>query len=789
MSQYLFPIVIESRKVVFMNLKNKNYDSSNFSEYIEDTFVVSMPEGIVNRTEIASIKESTIIQALGVGLKDIKFDILRVSINKSLVDDSIFELVLSETNSENKSVEITKDFKLEIQSASSGALKILFINNGTSRMGFKLNLVIKLAINTSDPTVINYAALCTFHIVPKSEIRFLALDFGSEASQMKDGRYVSESSMTVHHDSVDLFRLIRNKCESSNEYKNENYEQYESDRLYKSVFYVDAELAATKSDHTIQGHEFYWLDGGLNMLVASNEVNSRNAPFLSNKFQIPNLKLIKSSIGQLNGAEFEIKTGSQSNKKSFNEIKGTLYIGLLKEMLGVYLSQRVEKKLFFRLIVLVPNIYTPEDIQETRRILVDIMQLNQKEITNINSFEIDCISESDASFLGCKSHIQTAPNQFYIIVDCGKGTTDYSILEIEQGAAQTCRSLYRNGFAGAGNFITYAFVKAACHFMAEELFDDEDKREKVKTFLEGKFKSDDLYFHKEFFKNAERWKRMYSSSCTFSKEDIESGWKSARTGKITFDLFFELWPKSVDDSTFFELLSMVNYSYDWNNYIANAIHEIVEQIREQVEPVIVYLSAHSKCGGILLTGRGSMFEPLANAISNELKSLRGMEKMERISVNQQNLKEVCLEGIFSQSLRYYADLASTPVEVDIKTSRRVEKKKTNCFLKLLGLGSNVGAPYDPDSNSIEVINSHDLSNTRFLIGGRFYSVKANDFANSGQCYLVPTRGGTFFVVKDQSGVVLDIYGLSAEGSMVINEERILDSLYPSWYRQSILKTL
>jgi hypothetical protein len=120
MSQYLFPIVIESRKVVFMNLKNKNYDSSNFSEYIEDTFVVSMPEGIVNRTEIASIKESTIIQALGVGLKDIKFDILRVSINKSLVDDSIFELVLSETNSENKSVEITKDFKLEIQSASSG---------------------------------------------------------------------------------------------------------------------------------------------------------------------------------------------------------------------------------------------------------------------------------------------------------------------------------------------------------------------------------------------------------------------------------------------------------------------------------------------------------------------------------------------------------------------------------------------------------------------------------------------------------------------------------------------
>jgi hypothetical protein len=92
---------------------------------------------------------------------------------------------------------------------------------------------------------------------------------------------------------------------------------------------------------------FIGLMAALNMLVASNEVNSRNAPFLSNKFQIPNLKLIKSSIGQLNGAEFEIKTGSQSNKKSFNEIKGTLYIGLLKEMLGVYLSQRVEKKLFF----------------------------------------------------------------------------------------------------------------------------------------------------------------------------------------------------------------------------------------------------------------------------------------------------------------------------------------------------------------------------------------------------------------------------------------------------------
>jgi hypothetical protein len=85
---------------------------------------------------------------------------------------------------------------------------------------------------------------------------------------------------------------------------------------------------------------------------------------------------------------------------------------------------------------LVPNIYTNEDVLESKKIIDEIFEdYNLQRKNFILGYEIDCLSESDASFLGCQNEITINGSDYFVVIDCGKGTTDFSVLELEQNAA------------------------------------------------------------------------------------------------------------------------------------------------------------------------------------------------------------------------------------------------------------------------------------------------------------------------------------------------------------------
>jgi hypothetical protein len=146
--------------------------------------------------------------------------------------------------------------------------------------------------------------------------------------------------------------------------------------------------------------------------------------------------------------------------------------------------------------------------------------------------------------------------------------------------------------------------------------------------------------------------------------------------------------------------------------------------------------------------------------------------------------------VFNQLVRFYADLSSTPVEVDKETMRQTIKKRS-CFSRFFGKGGAVGSSYDPETNAIEIINTHNLINCRFVIGGNIYAPHGGLASTSNTLYLVPTREGVFVVEKDTNQIVKNIFPLIKQNGTSDNSDvKVLESLYPSWWnKESFINTL
>ena len=83
------------------------------------------------------------------------------------------------------------------------------------------------------------------------------------------------------------------------------------------------------------------------------------------------------------------------------------------------------------------------------------------EIEEGNLFiEYETISESDAAFMGyqqTQSEIRLNNGEIALVIDCGKGTTDISMVLADDN--ENYCSFFRTGFAGAGNVLSYGFAE------------------------------------------------------------------------------------------------------------------------------------------------------------------------------------------------------------------------------------------------------------------------------------------------------------------------------------------
>jgi hypothetical protein len=161
-----------------------------------------------------------------------------------------------------------------------------------------------------------------------------------------------------------------------------------------------------------------------------------------------------------------------------NLIELIAYIYKILINIGTREMKQGKKALFMRLLLLMPNVYDQDRVNE---ILRSLNKKFNKEFTEyymhhseasqpietplvIESF---AISESDASLIGYlrnnylwvgDERIDMEIKDRFLIIDAGRGTIDYSVLDYNGKRSYSC--VDRGGMAGAGQYMTNIFMKA-----------------------------------------------------------------------------------------------------------------------------------------------------------------------------------------------------------------------------------------------------------------------------------------------------------------------------------------
>lgn len=166
-----------------------------------------------------------------------------------------------------------------------------------------------------------------------------------------------------------------------------------------------------------------------------------------------------------------LSTKSVSDQMSLLQVLQVIY----KQLIKVSTDGVAQECKLFSVLLLVPNIYKQENID---LLLYEVNKMNKN--ADGRKYDFRIISESDSAFVGIKeaklagvtgtilgnllSEIreQRQKNTF-LIIDAGKGTTDYSIVrydsESNNAANSNMISLKRGGIVGAGGAIDYVFAR------------------------------------------------------------------------------------------------------------------------------------------------------------------------------------------------------------------------------------------------------------------------------------------------------------------------------------------
>jgi hypothetical protein len=641
----------------------------------------------------------------------------------------------------------------------------------------------KFVICYESPKGGKYHNHLNIHLANREKILTAGLDFGSEASQLRYAQGRQEARP------FDLLEAIRAQHYPAKLEPRATFVQHEESNhyLYRSVFFAKKQLTGKSED----------LD--LLTLRAQGEDGEDNFDNLYHK--IPNLKLV--GLEEDLGAEF-IFTGPKKRETNLLEIKDRIYNGLVEKMISAFLQQNNELQLgWLRFTILVPNIYDVSRVSATRLLVAQVIDgINREKLKNaIKAFEINVLSESDASFLGYASMGTTTinPDEYIIVIDCGKGTTDFSVTITNPNTS--IKSVYRNGFAGAGNLISFAFFETLVGFLSRvsNQYKDKDveKYARIKRFIDKSILSETSNFRYRLYKHVERWKKTYLTGISLTREEIESHWRKARTGNISLETVFDELSDRQVESDLDSLLKEILYIYDWDNQIVNATRFIADTNKKRLEWVVRKMNRRYKCGGILLTGRGFLFKPLASEMKVVLSGSNGITNGEILDTEGIDLKEICMMGIFNNCYVTHSDVICTPIEVgendmdraiqraDIPGGSKMQRL-LDWFNMLLGVdGSQL---YEEDTNSFKVEQTN-LHNAKFRMGEAIFRTERAGIELSNAKLLI-SRSGLHIVATDKSGNKSIIELVHAPGRS--NPEMlpvIWKSLFPVFFKPEYIASI
>lgn len=780
---FVLPLVINSRRINYLSLKK----NAVFAR--QESFVVELPPNDGTPFTLFSIEKNNLLHTLERGEKDA---LLRNFSFDCSLENNVLNVRLSNTKTAtNVSDDDDDDDETPIKNKPAeqqrfvwDALEFEVINTKeifkvSGR--WKASTLAQVLVNDQLTCVfefqsaqIHYSGKCIFHLAHVSKFLQIGLDFGSEASQLAISSYVSGiGNPKLRKERVNLFDSLKSHLNKTDD--DEEFIQFEKDSdLVKSIFFLKKQLAGFDTD----SEGFLSTDDELTFLLKDNDLTSQ---FTTENHQLVNLKLAHKHSELIKFMRFEmLAPNGRKQPKTLTELKRQVYSSVLRTLIQATFEHKLTYKndTYIRFAVLVPNIYTVDEVMMTQDTVSHILGQLQKDF-QIKAWEVVTLSESDAAFLGFydKGLRRVEKNKYYITIDCGKGTTDFSFIQTHEKYNNEIRSLYRNGFAGAGNLISYAFFEAILHFIIQNA----DSPQKAKAFFESTIEQTEKFELNRFFKKIEQLKFGYQPKAATTQKQIENNWNSVSYGDFTFKNFTNTAPNM---NTLFGLINQVSTVFDWGGYIEQACETIASNIVENIRYVVENIDKKIDCGGILLTGRGFLFAPLREKLQEKLEKEVNLNKqLIQIPTNDAEYKSVCLEGIFVNNYVTHPELVGYPITIDLAPNPSTQKWRLIDFLHQLTRSTN----FDERSNNYKI---QEVANKKFLMGNTLYTIKENEFARSGSANLLFTKEG-FFIRRNNAQGLLEDYSTLIENSEMdeVTHKLIVPSLFPAKIDKNYIEAL
>ena len=448
--------------------------------------------------------------------------------------------------------------------------------------------------------------------MPIDQIYDMVLDFGSEASQMlitQGG--TNEPSELFNNCARHFYNIDPDKIEAR------TYHQQEDDsNLFRSIFFS----RERKGEAQQNGNPILARPGKDDPLLGF--ITPKDGTTLGER--LPNIKI--SYLAGLTSRGIDPRTLHQSIVMRFIH-EAVMEIKDRED----YRNRSAQCAI--RIYLLVPNVMD----QITLSDFISAIQkhTDDKEFRNLLPepmrnvvFDIRSYSESDASFVYWLNNPEENQEGIkagnYLIIDVGKGTTDFSVIKVED--SQNAVSVYRSGFVGAGNAITYAMFENYISTMAG-INDCESIIRQV--LLEGK--DAELYRLENILENYKR----------------NPGEINPNPPRIQ---------KGMNIETIINQIEAAGSISDRRGIILSAIHDIIEKIVVNVK--------ETDFTKVLLSGRAfnyPLFEEETKCILNKLYHLESEPGIVTIA----SPKEGCLRGPLSVvKINKQSDIIGIPVRVD-----------------------------------------------------------------------------------------------------------------------------
>lgn len=449
---------------------------------------------------------------------------------------------------------------------------------------------------------------------PTNLIYDVVLDFGSEASQM----LISRRDSTSKIEPIKLFNGCARHFYGVKEdsLKNNDYDQQDEDpRLFRSIFYTKTQQGRIQGD-----------------ILSHPSPNDQFISFISRREdekkgrRIPNVKI--SYLADVHSDGLDMR-----------ELHRGMIIRFLYEAL--YQIADIEannlcKTFAVRVTLLVPNVMSQNDVSS----MLDFIQgsvvlptFHEQLPTDLklSMIEIRTCSESDASLLSWINSQEKIEPGRYLIIDVGKGTTDFSVVKVKD--AKTAESIYRDGFVGAGNVLSYAILDNYITHMSSSL------RRTRSALMSKLLKSEPARLY-ELEQAIEGIKRSEEKST----KDIPH----IRIDDIG----------SIQVETILDKISSVGVLPDTFNIVSDMINKVVvREIAGRIKKL--------KFDHVVLSGRAFLYKPLFSEVCSDIQSLFPNVQ---IHYEKEEAKKGCLYGPLTPiHLSKYSNMVGIPQFVNIST--------------------------------------------------------------------------------------------------------------------------